>query len=301
MSNTYGGESWNKKLARAHVLIQAVSAFRAMSPSIAPRCMVLAGPAASDVRVLSALGVPAENITAVDLDPNGVAAAERLGATGFRGDVIEAARARPRSMDIVVLDFCAQLGPTSVQTFAHAAHAALDASGIAIAAFSYGREIGARAAALSETRQRQRERSRAHGVMAMRASQDPRTTRIAYFIHLLDAEMRARGSRWQAFHYEGDSIDGAVFYGAQKDSGAVTPMVYFSGGLIRTHATPGASFGTNNAPYVFNGSEVGVRSKAVEFRRAGGTSDGVADLFCVDKARVAAWLAVDTMQKRRAS
>jgi hypothetical protein len=335
MANTYGGESWNKKLARAAVLSR-VRDYHYGNSTEHPTCMVLSGPHAADVRCLRSLGVPPGGIVAVDTDPLCVESARAVepGCVARCMDAVAAARLHRGAVDVLVLDLCSQLNEASVDLFARVACVAVKPGGVAVAAFSYGRETGPRWALIQKTREaRFRLMCRSFGMIAAREDREnsAKSARMDTFSQMCGDSFLRRRSSWRGLDTS------CFFYTASKDTGAHTPMVYFVGTLQpRPIAHPFGARGVSMCPvvecadgyerpyagfrtpdgsteaigmYTISGGEEQVRKHALKLRDSewsddsgeGLDSTSVGDRLNLDRGRVAAWFAVDTMQKKRAA
>lgn len=286
----YGGESFAKKIARLHAWanLQEIVGVRAMASA---KALVLAGPDNADARILITMGVPPRNITAVDCDVEAARSArEALPGVGcVVDDVVEVAKRRRRTFDVMMLDFCAQLSPRSVEAVAAAASFGLrDGGGALGCAFSYGREGGEWGAFVGEIR----------GV-AHRAQFDESgaaQARAATFRAYVEDALRRRGARWFPHSEEG------VFYTSCRESGAGTPMVYFTGGVARSpkmRLLPPVASRDPRLVRVLGGHAANmavVRDAAVRAARESGSAHA-ASLYNLSASQVAAWLAVDTRKR----
>jgi hypothetical protein len=330
---TYGGESWNKKGARIFLLDAALRklAREGVTRLRPPVCMVLAGPDAADVRFLRANGVPPSNIIAVDTDPIACETARRVepGCVVHEMDVVEAARLHRESVDLLVLDLCAQLGEPAVELFARVAGIACRSGAVAIAAFSYGRELPARMATVSGLRTfaRERVKSRA-GILAAREldAHSVKMSRLETFMYHARRAFQKRLHTWIGA-YESPVV---AFYASTKTGRGSTPMMYVSGILVRepmkimtvldvlngstrVERIGGALHGPVVADehgrfycaasktgyhmckmFCSEGGEAAVRAYAVHLRGQGLSSAQIADHINMSPGVVAAWLAVHT-------
>lgn len=319
MTNTYGGESWNKKLARAEVFRRALPRLHGRSGY----AMVLAGPDAADVRLLRAVGIPSERIVAVDIDAECIKAAASVGATVFHGDIVEAARAYRGQVSLFVADFCSQMNEVTIELLAKAACIACELGASVVGAFSYGREIGRRAevvkAAASVKFSSNRER---FGLPSARKTRDsvPCQARLDVFNDHAKVAFAKRNRTLVL------PKNPAIFYFASRDAGGGTPMMYVHGSITElVRSTHGPEYDRRNrhrmgcqyewalvdgkfdyeqwskgVVYVtkLTGGEKRVRAAAVALAREE-SSAAAADIYCLSTGRVAAWLAVDTMRRQR--
>lgn len=335
---TYGGESWNKKGARFTMLGKAVERHARENRCRPPTCMVLSGPDAADVRFLRASGVPVLNIIAVDTDSASCDAARRVepGCVVREMDVVDAARLHRETVDILVLDLCAQLSEQTVDLFAKVAGIACRSGAVVIAAFSYGREIGARMENVSAMRTHARtwikDRS---GIIHARLNDNAKRARLETFMLYARRSFQKRLLTWVGTH-EGPVV---AFYSSQKEGRGSTPMMYVSGTVVREPLrimmqrdlaagdmsmvvrTGGALHGpvridekglawcaiSQNGTHVgkqlvVTGGEADVRKNVVEMRkRFGWSSSKIADYLNMNPGVIAAWLAVHTRQSAAGS
>lgn len=290
MTNSYGGESPAKKLARQRLWDDIRRMYGEGFPGA--RIMVLAGPEAADARVLRAHGVNASKIILVDVDREALESSARIvpGARTFHGSALDAAKKYAGQIDVIVMDYCAQLRPESVSDFARTASFALRrCGGIAAFGMSYGREIGKAAAAVA--------RGRAVEAIVqelVRAKYDDEKPKVRSDM----AQFRARKhvscvESVRAFRAIGMGFrpEVAIGYVSRTDAKPGTPMIYVAGKAKR-----GAAY----RPDVLKATQIrgglweiknDMRARAVEIARVAG-SETASDLMNLDAGTVRAWLAL---------
>jgi hypothetical protein len=138
--NFSAGDTYAKKQARYRFWLNAV---RTQGEKFQrAKYLVLAGPEACDARVLRVLGVPPENITAVDEDGPAIDSARDLfpGPEYIHGDVLEVAKKKRLQFGGVFLDFCSPLSAKNANYALRVASWGLRTGGVFGVGFMYGRE-----------------------------------------------------------------------------------------------------------------------------------------------------------------
>lgn len=328
---SYGGESWAKKVARLQYWIHAAETVGA-DRFWRSKFLVLAGPDAGDCRMLVHMfGVPPSQIVAVDRSAEALASAKEAcpGPEYVAGDIVAAARERRHRFDHVFVDLCSTIGPGSASVVARAAAQAIRSDGIVGCGYMYGRESAAGRAALDRVRRgldRQFENIRAMDpvyrkkylaafrdisrddpfgsveamedfvMQANSSDETPAHLRVTAADWITKDAFRTVGF-WYAQHF-------SIAYRSTKDNGGGVPMLYGMGGVKRG-ATP--AWGVDwlvshprRALRVAPDAHEGAREACVHFRRMGLSNADIAAGMGVSGARIAAWLAVDTRERKDA-
>lgn len=141
----YKGESWSKKIARAWMWDAMVSGVTIRKD----RYLVLASRECGDMSLLKWAGVPAENITAVDLESSAIDACNMRypEVTAVKGDVGEVAEGLGDSPTVVMLDFCGRLSVPTMEATLRVARTLKPGSRLGIVTMK-GRESDATTATL---------------------------------------------------------------------------------------------------------------------------------------------------------
>lgn len=322
---TYGGESWAKKLARiqywkrAHSLV-GTDAF------LSARYLVLCGPDAGDAKCLVGMGVDPTRIVAVDTDRAALdSACAFKGPEYVHGDVRGVARKMRGRFAHVFLDLCSTIGPASAKLVAQTGAFALRENGILGSGFMYGRETAP---------VMRRVREWAPGVAtwvgahkdagrAIRSCDDPDmvgqtedTLKEQWTKFLADEPAKASRSLVANKYVRDAAIAvgfgtlcvGQCFYRSTKTrpdgTRAGVPMIYTMHMVERLRGRDpawwyGAMFANavNSIPDDPDGSLV--RQMAINVARGRTASSAeVAMLLNLSRQQLAAWLAVDTRERK---
>lgn len=144
---SYGGESNAKRIARAKSWMYMLIQLKSKKPPDQLRALVLSGPIAADVRVLGTMGVPPQNVTAVDIDEKAIKSSMIIepDADYQLGDVLDVVRRSRKKLigrkyDLIFLDYCSAISQRTVTKSVRVAKEALINGGIFATGFMYGRE-----------------------------------------------------------------------------------------------------------------------------------------------------------------
>lgn len=164
----YIGDTWQKKAARITMWWDLVERFSGVGDGVfaSLRFLVLCSRAAGDVSVLAGLGVPMDNIWAIDVDAVAVdAAKERFpGVHGIACDVRHAAAILPSDFfDVVHLDWCGNVSPRLLRTTASVLMRCGSRASVVGVVVKRGRETRQQMAALRAHRTASKRRASAIG------------------------------------------------------------------------------------------------------------------------------------------
>lgn len=316
MASEYRGESWPKKVARTlfwHRVVSLLGMERMRSAKI----LVLSGPVAGDALCAVAHGASPQNIIAVDIDEESIASSrawadERLSdariAERPRFIVSDVQRLRhDMKFDVVFLDFCCTVGP-AVKLFAKVASKHAREGAVIGVGFMYGRERGAFVKARKEYDADVASDSYRDAVRFVEANRrggpgealvDTGHAPVARMAFAHDEIGRMSASLGMKCHMG----EGCITYHSGDSGGGGSPMMYLIGRRVRKHVYGFADDATARmaedeySVHVLPESESAVREACVvHYDEASAAS--LACLYNVPMARIAAWRAVDTRERR---
>lgn len=256
----YKGDTPRKKVARLFFWSQAINDL-SDERVLKAKIMVVSGPTAGDVATLLGIGIPPENILAVDKDPEAIAYVRTAWpeVRTFQGDYLDAAMKHRREFDAIHIDLCRAMDPAEVAKIGKAAQWGLKSRGKLGLALSYGREGEAGKKVVDKARERveedalmihygeagavntlvamgmSREEAERHQIEVVERADErgPKLARVRALDHaLLSASYNYR------FHA---LITHAWFYRSNDMRGVGTPMMYALASFERHTGTPSAN------------------------------------------------------------